>query len=145
MKTAAEFWARVDQGAGPTACWPWGGRTTGYGQARWNGATIPAHRLSVILSGRKIPAGMFVCHHCDNPPCVNPAHLYVGTPADNSRDAVERRRGIGRPVGTGPTVRFLTHMPPALFAQVNAAALKDGRSRDAYVRRALEAAVGRRS
>lgn len=51
-----------------------------------------AHRISLELDGRKVPTGMLACHHCDNPICTNPAHLYVGTHKQNSQDAVRRGR-----------------------------------------------------
>jgi hypothetical protein len=51
-----------------------------------------AHRFAVLMSGREIPAGMMVRHSCDNPSCVNPAHLTVGTALDNKRDSIDRGR-----------------------------------------------------
>lgn len=51
-----------------------------------------AHRLSLILAGLTFPDGMHALHHCDNPPCVNPSHLYIGTPKQNMRDGFLRDR-----------------------------------------------------
>lgn len=90
---ARYFWPRVDQSAGPDGCWPWAGaKTRGYGTAAYQGKHIGAHRLSLILVGRSVPFGHEVRHICDNPPCVNPAHLMTGTVSDNHRDMVERNR-----------------------------------------------------
>ena len=51
-----------------------------------------AHRLAWVLAGNTIPAGMIVCHHCDNPPCMNPDHLFIGTDADNTHDSMKKGR-----------------------------------------------------
>lgn len=57
-----------------------------------NGGMRGVHRVAWEAWNGTIPAGMWVLHHCDNPPCCNPAHLYLGTPADNNRDRDERGR-----------------------------------------------------
>ncbi len=89
------FWDKVVR-ASDEECWPWTGfcEAQGYGIIAIGRATrVKAHRVSWEIHFGEIPEGMCVCHHCDNPPCVNPAHLYVGTRADNNRDRGLRKRG----------------------------------------------------
>lgn len=64
----------------------------GYGNFRFNGSMQLSHRISWILNRGYIPSGMGVLHTCDNPPCVNPNHLYLGTTQDNTKDMVKRNR-----------------------------------------------------
>lgn len=76
-----------------TDCWFWRGRCTGDGYPRWGMSY--AHRMAWKLARGPIPDGLFVLHRCDNPSCVNPDHLFVGTQSDNMRDMVEKGRQRG--------------------------------------------------
>lgn len=101
--TEERFWSHVDKSGGPNACWPWTGFCTayGYGSSRLNSQTTCTHRIAWIITHGPIPAGLFVCHRCDNPPCCNPGHFFLGTQADNiaDRDA-KGRTAVGPRNGT---------------------------------------------
>ena len=95
---AERFWPKVDN-RGPGECWLWIGATDrwGYGRLRIDGRFIGAHRISWQLAhGSNAPDSLFVCHSCDNPLCCNPAHLWLGTAAENNRDAAAKGRVRGQ-------------------------------------------------
>lgn len=97
------FWRRVIKAE--TGCWLWKGSATqaGYGTIRLGGVekgVTLAHRLSYEMHHGDIAPGNFVMHSCDNPRCVNPAHLRQGTPRDNMLDMMEKGRKVV-PLGDG--------------------------------------------
>lgn len=85
------FWKWVAVGK-PTECWEWQGSCDryGYGRSTLNGKYIPASRAAYIYATGQDVSGLLVCHHCDNPGCCNPSHLYAGTKSDNERDKFAR-------------------------------------------------------
>ena len=88
------FWEKVIV-KGPDVCWEWKGGCNNYGYgAFWSfhNKVEGAHRVSWKLHNGPIPRGMCVLHHCDNPLCVNPAHLFLGTKADNTKDMMLKGR-----------------------------------------------------
>lgn len=94
-RTAADrLWERIDRSQ--SGCWEWPGATNvkGYGVIRsmvgYQVTTHATHRVAWESEVGPIPAGMFVCHVCDNPRCCRPDHLYLGTSADNTRDREQR-------------------------------------------------------
>lgn len=93
---SCRFWSKVEKAEG---CWPWKAsifKQTGYGQfALESKRPINAHRMAWILTHGEIPDGMVVCHHCDNPLCVNPDHLFLGQQQDNMIDMATKGRHVG--------------------------------------------------
>lgn len=101
IKAQARFYAKVDRSGGPDACWTWLGATAGrgyavgrgYGSFWFNGRNHRAPRIAwSIRHGKPFPEKLLACHTCDNPVCVNPAHIFVGTCSENLLDAVKKGR-----------------------------------------------------
>lgn len=113
------MWARVDRSGGPAACWPFTGRArTGtrrqYGQT--HGHT--AHRVAFeAWYGIDVPSHLVVRHDCDVPLCCNPAHLRVGTTADNARDATVRGR-LSHKLSTVKVLEVFRSTEPAIDVAV---------------------------
>lgn len=111
--TSAEidlFHSKILRGADDD-CWLWNGGNLsgdGYGRFATRRHRIPSHRIAFMLANSNftLSSQLFVCHVCDNPPCCNPAHLFAGTPKDNTRDMISKcRRPIQRGE-TSPTARL---------------------------------------
>ena len=87
------FWEKVDKTGD---CWIWTGGNNAQGYGHWHDGTrhVGVHRYSYELTNGPIPKGFWVCHRCDNPACLKPAHLFLGKPKDNARDMVKKGRSL---------------------------------------------------
>jgi hypothetical protein len=135
MSTTEErFWAKVNKD-GPTQphmetpCWVWTAhkQDRGYGTIQVDGKCRKASRVAIQLSGRLIAADECACHHCDNPSCVRPDHLFVGSRADNSRDMRLKGRQGPRPnKGSGVGTAKLNESDVVLIRQLRASGVSGG-------------------
>lgn len=93
--TLDRFWSKVQRGDG---CWLWTSSLNqrGYGTFFPNGRSHKAHRLAWEFSNGPVANGLLVCHHCDNPRCVRPDHLFVGSHLENVQDMVRKNRHAGQ-------------------------------------------------
>jgi hypothetical protein len=120
MTAEERFWSFVEKGDG---CWLWKGKTStgGYGRFHVGGRTVGAHRFifEETVAKRPLRRTEYVCHHCDNPSCVRPAHLFKGNAFTNIQDAIAKKR-MPRCLNTKPFLRFVPSF--------EATALNDGES-----------------
>jgi hypothetical protein len=90
QKLEEKLWDGIDTSGGDLACWEWQGPKYPSGYGYLDGKSV--HRLIYEILVEPIPDGMMVCHKCDNPPCCNPAHLFLGTAQDNCDDMIRKGR-----------------------------------------------------
>lgn len=114
------FWSRVNK---TKSCWLWSGApgSDGYGEIFINRKSLPkhirTHRVSWILHFGEIPDGLHILHRCDNPPCVNPKHLWLGTNKDNMSDmTIKGRRACGEKHGKSKITEKDVRRIRALYA-----------------------------
>ncbi len=89
---ATKFESKTERS--PSGCWIWAQSlgTAGYGQVSYQGKLIGAHRAAWMIYRGSIPSGLFVCHKCDVKTCVNPDHLFLGSPLSNMQDMIAKKR-----------------------------------------------------
>lgn len=92
-KDINRFWSKVEKSE-ESDCWTWSGAKiySGYGRIYVSGKVYSAHRVSFKIKNGYLDDTLFVCHRCDNPSCVNPNHLFLGTAKDNMKDQREKGR-----------------------------------------------------
>lgn len=92
------FWSKATLTANPDICWDWNGyireKKKPYGRYEINGKVYSAHRVAYFIQYKIDPKELHCLHHCDNPRCVNPSHLFLGTNADNVADKVKKGRQV---------------------------------------------------
>jgi hypothetical protein len=127
QKDIDRFFNKVNK---TNSCWNWTHSTNkfGHGMFSFQGKTLGAHRFSFELHKGPIPSDLFVCHSCDNPACVNPSHLWLGTAKDNVQDMISKNRynngGGNRNKRIGPKKKIKT--PFGVFESRKQAAEKLG-------------------
>lgn len=117
------FWQKVCKSADPNGCWVWTAAKDYYGygvfsRSHYNKSTRAHRAIWEILNG-EIPKGYVICHKCDNPPCVRPDHLFVGTHKENMLDKVSKGRAAGQKKGENHTQSFLTEADVIRIFELN--------------------------
>ncbi len=108
ISTEIRFWSKVKRHS-PTECWEWtGAKTKRYGRFLFMGANRRAHRVCWQLERGPIPGNLLVLHRCDNPSCVNPDHLWLGTDGDNVADMVAKGRHADNHGELNPNAKLTT-------------------------------------
>lgn len=103
---ASNYWKNVVKGVGEDDCWSWSGHShKGYGRVCIDYKYKQAHRVSWELHFGPIPEGMLVCHKCDNPPCTNPKHLFIGSHLDNNDDKISKGRSAPQHGENNPSAK----------------------------------------
>jgi HNH endonuclease len=130
------FWQRVAMQSSDD-CWEWQGKMSpnGYGALYHKGTRYVAHRMSWELSKGLRLGRYFACHKCDNRSCVNPNHLFPGTPMDNTRDMLAKGRQK-KPKSEPGLLQVNVRLPPMMVAELDARAIGCGKSQ--FVRQALQ-------
>lgn len=123
MSLSERFFDKVIFPADPRGCWLWTGAPlkSGYSRIIVKGKNYRAHRLSYLIHHGD-PGDLFVCHRCDNPPCVNPGHLFLGTPVDNSADRNKKHR-----VANGRKISNTVKLTELLVLEIRSLWEKDGK------------------
>lgn len=140
---AERLWSRVDRSAGPDGCWPWTGARLPHGYGRMGVGsrreqtrrTELTHRIAYAVHTGEDVSGLVVRHRCDNPPCCNPAHLQLGTMADNTQDMISRGRARGGVTGPANGASKLTEADVRTIRLRSAAENHEAISRDYGVSR----------
>lgn len=129
QKDIDRFLSKIDKTSNTNGCWVYTGRKDrdGYGRFDVGGKIVGAHRYMLEISGIQVPTNKVVCHKCDNPSCVNPAHLFVGTQRDNVLDMYSKGRWVqkerwvqkGRPTIKDTSKKNLFSTPNGVFQNIH--------------------------